>query len=68
VIEVTKATDAEKGPDAPEPDEQRTFILSKKGEYFLETMPPGAVAKEVADALQVAQAEVQVAATLHVSK
>ena len=28
VVEVTKATDAEEGPDAPEPDEQRTFVLS----------------------------------------
>ena len=63
VIEVTKATDAEEGPDAPEPDEQRTSIQSKKGEYFLETVPPGATAKDVADALQVAHAEVQVAVT-----
>ena len=61
VIEVAKATDAEEGPPEPVPEEERSFILSKKGEYLLAIVPPGATVKEVAAALPVAQAEIQAA-------
>ena len=61
VIEVTKATDAEEGPAEPDSTAERTFVLSKKGEYYLESVRLGAPADEVATVLKAAETEVKAA-------
>ena len=51
VIEYTKATDDEEGPNVVGPDDERACILTKTGEYDLETTPVGALIPAVAAAV-----------------
>ena len=59
VIEYSQATDKAEGPVTVDPAEGRVFILSKKGEHYLQTIKPGASTTEVASALGTAQREIQ---------
>ena len=58
VIEYSQAIDKAEGPVTVDPSEGRAFILSNKGEHYLQTIKPGASTMEVASALGTAQREI----------
>ena len=59
VIEFTQATDHEDRPKPVAENEERVFIISKRGEFYLETVLGGAARPELAAALVQAEQEVQ---------
>ena len=59
VVEIAHATDHEEGPKLATEAEERVFVISKKGEYYLETVPVGNVPPDIATVLRQVEQEVQ---------
>ena len=59
VVEIAHDTDHEEGPKLATEAEERVFVISKRGEYYLETVPVGNVPLDIATVLKQVEQEVQ---------